>query len=138
MNMDGLRSRTSSAAGAARQSAGNMARGARSVTRRARGSADDGVHGVMSLLPVARAQADELAEHIPEIVDHARAGAFETRRTLEAMPEPTLKELAVGSISLAAGLYVAGAPRLVVLAAIAPGVLAAGTIATRRPGHALR
>jgi hypothetical protein len=51
------------------------------------------------------------------------------------MPEPTLKELAAGSIGLAAGLYVAGAPRLIVLAAITPGVLAAGAMATRRPSR---
>ena len=62
-----------------------------------------------------------------------RAGAFETKRTLDAMPDPTLKELAAGSLGLAAGLYVAGAPRLLVLAAATPGLLAAGAMATRRP-----
>jgi hypothetical protein len=96
------------------------------------------VQGVIALLPTARHQADEIVAHLPEVADRARTGAFETKRTLDAMPEPTLKELAVGSIGLAAGLYVAGAPRLVVLAAMTPGVVAAASVATRQPSRQLR
>ncbi len=121
MIVDGLRTQTAKAVGVAQNGAGKMAIGARSASRKARDTADDRVHGIISLLPVARAQAEEVAEHIPEVVDQVRAGAFETKRTFDAMPDPTLKELAAGSLGLAAGLYVAGAPRLLVLAAATPG-----------------
>lgn len=89
----------------------------------------------MSMLPTFRSRADYVAERIPEVVGRARGGAFETKKTLDSMDEPTLKELTAGSLGLAAGLYAAGAPRLIVLAAATPGILAAGSMATRRPAH---
>jgi hypothetical protein len=115
-----------------------MAVGARWASRKARHTADGRFQGVIALLPTARAQADEFVAHLPEVAGRARTGAYETKRTLDSMPEPTLKELAVGSIGLAAGLYAAGAPRLIVLAAMTPGVLAAASVATRQPSRRLQ
>ena len=114
-----------------------MAQTARTAGRRARDAANDGMVGVMDVLPAARAQAEQIAERMPEVMDRAREGAWETKKTFDSMDTVTLKELAAGSLGLAAGLYVAGAPRLVVFAAAAPGVLASAAWATRRPvrGH---
>ncbi len=112
-----------------------MAQGARTAGRKARDAANDGMIGVMDVLPVARAQAEQIAERMPEVVDRARDSAWETKKTLDSMDEVTLKELAAGSLGLAAGLYVAGAPRIVVLAAATPGLLATAAWATRRPSH---
>ena len=81
----------------------------------------------------ARSEVDDLAQQLPEMVDQVRDSAQQAGKTLQSMSELTLKEMAAGSIGLAAGLLVAGAPRLLVLTAAAPGVLAAGAMVTR-PG----
>ncbi len=114
-----------------------MATGTRPATRKARHAADDGMRHLMSMLRDVRSQADEIGEHIPDVVDRAREGALETRKTLDKMSEPTLKEVAAGSLGLAAGLFVAGAPRLIVLALATPGVVALTAWATRRPRRRL-
>jgi hypothetical protein len=135
MIVDEVRHQASNASGAARKGAGKMADGARAATRKAHDAANDGMIGVMDVLPAARAQAEQLADRVPEVMDRAREGAWETKKTLDAMDEATLKELAAGSLGLAGGLYVAGAPRLIVVAAATPGILALGAWATRRPAH---
>ena len=133
--VEGIRHRASGAVGSARKGVGVMAEGAKAAGRRARDAADDGMVGVMDVLPTVRAQAEQIAGRMPEVMDRARDGAWETKKTLDTMDEITLKELAAGSLGLAAGLYVAGAPRVVVMAAAAPGLLATAAWATRRPAH---
>lgn len=51
--------------------------------------------------------------------------------TLQFLSDPTLRLLAAASIGLAAGLQLAGSPRLITLAAIAPAFLAGRAVATR-------
>ena len=53
------------------------------------------------------------------------------------MPDTTLRMLAGVSVGVAAGLGLAGAPRLVILAALAPALLVGGAIATRPGGGRL-
>jgi hypothetical protein len=53
------------------------------------------------------------------------------------MPDENLRLLAAVSIGLGAGLFLAGAPRLVTLAALTPALLVA-TVALTRPVTQLR
>jgi hypothetical protein len=68
-----------------------------------------------------------LVDRVPEAVEAVRDGAREAARTVEAMPDPTRRLLATLSIGLGAGLYLAGAPRLLTLLAFAPALVVAGT-----------
>ncbi len=105
----------------------------RSAAQRARDVAESGRRQVPVMVRTAREQAEELADRMPEMVDRARESAVQTNKTLQGMSDQTLRQMAVGSAGLAAGLYIAGAPRILVLAAAAPGLMAAGAMATR-PG----
>ncbi len=82
----------------------------------------------------ARVQVEGALEHLPEAVDVARAGALETTTTLQTMGDPALQLLAAASVGCATGLYLAGSPRLITLAAIAPAVIVGVAILTR-PGR---
>ena len=74
-----------------------------------------------------------LVDRVPETVEAVRESAFDAARTVEAMPEPTRRLLATLSLGLGAGLYLAGAPRLVTLLAFVPALLVAGTWLARDP-----
>jgi hypothetical protein len=74
------------------------------------------------------------AEHLPDAFERVRLGAKETTATLQTLPDQTLQLLAAASIGMAAGLYLAGAPRLVTFAAIAPALIVGLAIVTR-PGR---
>jgi hypothetical protein len=91
--------------------------------------------GVMDRMPdvvgAARSGADQVAEHLPEAVGRARVGAQETTATLQSLPDHTLRILAAGSLGLAAGFFLRGAPRAITLVAIVPAVLLGSAIATR-------
>lgn len=76
----------------------------------------------------------DLAERLPDAIDVALDGAQQTTSSLQTMEDPTLRVLAAVSIGFAAGLYLAGAPRLVTLAAIAPAVIVGSAIVSR-PGR---
>ena len=128
---NGTRTRANKVFEAARKGAEDLAHEAQMASRRAFVVADAGIAEMPVLFRAARAEADELADQIPAVVNEARTRAGETNRAMQSLPDLTLKELAAGSIGLAAGLYVAGAPRAVVMTALAPGLLAAGAMATR-------
>ena len=74
-----------------------------------------------------------LVDRVPEAVESARAGALDAARTVDAMPEQTRLVLATLSLGVGAGLYLAGAPRLVTLLAFAPAAVVAGTWMAREP-----
>ena len=74
-----------------------------------------------------------LVDRVPAAVDAVRASAVDTARTVEAMPEPTRLMLASLSVGLGAGLFLAGAPRLLTLIAFAPAIAVAGTWMARDP-----
>ncbi len=85
----------------------------------------------------ARASVDEALEHLPEAVETAMAGATKATATLQTMQDPTLKLFAALAVGLAGGLFLAGAPRVLTLAAIAPAVIVGVAILTR-PGRTHR
>jgi hypothetical protein len=74
-----------------------------------------------------------LADRVPVAVEAVRSSAADAARTVEAMPEPTRLMLASLSVGLGAGLYLAGAPRLLTLIAFAPAIAVAGTWMARDP-----
>jgi hypothetical protein len=109
-------------------------------TRSAVGQVRDAVGGALEQVPVlietARTSAEQVAEHAPEAIERARVSTQRTTTQLQTMPDTTLRMLAGVSVGLAAGLGLAGAPRLIILAALAPALLVGGAIATR-PGSGL-
>jgi hypothetical protein len=54
---------------------------------------------------------------------------------LQELSDPRLKLLMAFSLGAGAGLWVAGAPRLVTLAALSPAIVAGIAIASRNRGH---
>ena len=89
---------------------------------------------VPEVVSSARSGAEQVVEQMPEAIDRARAGAQATTTTLQTMPDQTLKLLVAGSLGLAIGLHIAGAPRLLTMAAMLPALFVGGAIVTR-PGR---
>ena len=61
----------------------------------------------------------------------ARTGALETTGALQVLPDTTLMGVAAGSIGMGAGFYLARAPRLAIVAGIAPALLMVAAVALR-------
>ncbi len=78
-----------------------------------------------------RSTTDQVGERIPAVAEVVRDGAIESARTIQAMPESNQWLLAAFSLGLGIGLSVAGAPRLIVAATLAPAVLVVGLVAGR-------
>ena len=74
-----------------------------------------------------------IVDRVPEAVEAVRSGAMDAAKTVEAMPEPTRRILATLSLGLGAGLYLAGAPRLLTLIALSPALVVGGTWLARDP-----
>jgi hypothetical protein len=82
----------------------------------------------------ARAGARALLDRLPGTVRATWVGANGTTSALQTLPDSTLRWLAAGSVGIGAGLFLAGAPRVVVAAGVAPA-LAMGAAALARPSH---
>jgi len=82
----------------------------------------------------AQAGARALLDRLPGTVRATRVGASGATSALQALPDSTLRWLAAGSVGVGAGLFLAGAPRGVVAAGVAPA-LAMGAAALARPTH---
>ena len=105
----------------------------RSRAGQIRGVVEGAVDHVPEVLESARTGAERVAGRLPDAAERARLGVEQTTTTLQTLPDPTLRLLAAASVGLATGLHLAGAPRLITLAAFAPALLAGGAMATR-PG----
>ena len=81
-----------------------------------------------------RAGTRALVDRLPGTVRATRVGANGATNALQALPDSTLRWLAAGSVGIGAGLFLAGAPRVVVAAGVAPA-LAMGAAALARPTH---
>ena len=84
---------------------------------------------------VARTGAGVLIARAPRAARATRTGASGTTSALQKMPDPILRWLAAGSVGLGAGLSLAGAPRLVVAAGMAPALIIGAAIASRPGAH---
>jgi len=74
-----------------------------------------------------------IVDRVPEAVEAVRSSAMDAAKTVEAMPEPTRRILATLSLGLGAGLYLAGAPRLLTLIALGPALVVGATWLARDP-----
>jgi hypothetical protein len=83
-----------------------------------------------------RAGTRALVDRLPGTVRATRIGANGATSALQALPDSTLRWLAAGSVGVGAGLFLAGAPRVVVAAGVVPA-LAMGAAALARPTHAV-
>ncbi len=119
---------------AAAPEAGDMEGDARSAAGQVRVTVQDAIGHLPVVLHSARRGAGQVAERLPDAVERARTGVHDTTATLQGMPDSTLRLLAALSVGLSTGLKLAGAPRLVALAAMAPAVAVGGAIVTR-PGR---
>src|SRR5664279_899359 len=88
--------------------------------------------GAAAALAGARATADEVGTRLPGIASAGAEGAAESVRMLQELTDPRLELLAAFSLGVGAGLWLAGAPRLVTLVALSPALLAGVAIASRK------
>jgi len=92
----------------------------RDTVRRASGTIDLGL-----------ARAAKLVAHLPGTARATGVRANATTRALQRLPDSTLQGLAASSIGFGAGLYLAGLPRVVTAAAVAPAVVIGAAIVLR-------
>ena len=88
--------------------------------------------GAAAALEGARATADEVGTRLPSIASAGAEGAAESVRMLQELTDPRLELLAAFSLGIGAGLWLAGAPRLVTLAALSPALFVGVAIASRK------
>jgi hypothetical protein len=94
--------------------------------------------GAGAALGGARAAADELGTHLPGIASAGAEGAVGSVKMLQEFSDPRLQLLVAFSLGVGAGLWMAGAPRLVTLAALSPALVAGVAIASRKQGRSGR
>lgn len=89
------------------------------------------VRRVSGLVGIARTSAMMLIARVPGTMRATRVGAHGTTSALQTLSDPTLRWLAASSAGLSAGFYLAGAPRLVVAAGVAPALIMGAAIVLR-------
>ena len=90
--------------------------------------------GAAAAVAGARVVADEVGTRLPGIASAGAGGAAESMRMLQELSDPRLQLLMAFSLGVGAGLWMAGAPRLVTLAALSPALVVGVAIASRRHG----
>lgn len=91
------------------------------------------ISGAQGAADVARQTAGRAAAALPDAVAGAQIYARDTQRTLEGMDEQTLLAGTAFSLGLGIGLFVGGAHRLLVAAALVPAGAMAMTVLGREP-----
>jgi hypothetical protein len=74
---------------------------------------------------------DRASAQMPQVMDSASAALNETARRLESSPDDVLTAGAALSTGVAVGLYIGGAPRILVSAAILPAIAMGWTLLSR-------
>ena len=72
-----------------------------------------------------------VGRRVPGTVRGTRAGAADTTSALQTLPDSTLRGLAATSVGVGAGLYLGGAPRIVVAAGVVPALVVGAAIILR-------
>ena len=90
--------------------------------------------GAAAAVAGARVVADEVGTRLPAIASAGAGGAAESVRMLQELSDPRLQLLMAFSLGVGAGLWMAGAPRLVTIAALSPALVAGVAIASRKQG----
>jgi hypothetical protein len=78
--------------------------------------------------------AGEVSARLPEAATTTRDALEEANRLVRAGSDESLKIVAAASIGLAAGLFLGGAPRVLVIAALVPAGLAGTALMERIDG----
>jgi hypothetical protein len=91
------------------------------------------ISGAQGAADVARQTASRAAAALPDAVAGAQVYARDTQRTLEGMDDQTLLAGTTFSLGLGIGLFVGGAHRLLVAAALVPAGAMAMTLFSREP-----
>ena len=86
---------------------------------------------VSGAVRIAGASASRLIRRVPATVHATQAGAKGTTSALRTLPDSTLGWLAASSVGLGAGFYLAGAPRVVIAAGVAPALFMGAAIVGR-------
>lgn len=76
-------------------------------------------------------QRPTMARRLSRALHSAGAGALETTGALQVLPNTTLMGVAAGSLGVGAGFYLARAPRLAIVAGIAPALLMVAAVVLR-------
>ena len=90
------------------------------------------ISGAQGAADVARQTAGRAAAALPDAVAGAQVYARDTQRTLEGMDDQTLLAGTTFSLGLGIGLFVGGAHRLLVAAALLPAGAMAMTLLGRK------
>ena len=107
----------------------------KTVLDAAAGFAGKAQEGVEAALAGARATADEMGTYLPGIASAGAEGAAGSVKMLQELSDPRLQLLMAFSMGVGAGLWMAGAPRLLTLAALSPALVAGVAIASRKRSH---
>jgi len=102
--------------------------GTTTPTDTARAIASDAGDRMADAVGTVRSTVEVVGSRMPEVIDTVRDGAIEGARTIQSMPDPTQRLLAAFSLGLGVGLSIAGAPRLLVVATLAPAMIVAATV----------
>jgi hypothetical protein len=97
----------------------------------AKATIDDAKSTIDDAIGAVRSTGSAVGERLPEVLETVQTNAKQGVETLRSWPEPTRKLAASFSLGLGIGLAVAGAPRLVVAAALAPAIIVGGMYASR-------
>ncbi len=90
------------------------------------------INGAQGAAEVARQTAGRAAAALPDAVAGAQVYARDTQRTLEGMDDQTLLAGTTFALGLGLGLFVSGAHRLLVAAALVPAGAMAMTLLGRK------
>jgi hypothetical protein len=89
-------------------------------------------HGRLAdAVAVVRERGASALKHASGAIDATLTRVRNASRTVQTVPDSTLRWLAATSIGLGAGLFLARAPRVVVAAGVAPALVAAAAIVAR-------
>lgn len=86
---------------------------------------------VSGVIRAVRSSATTLMDRLPATVKATRARAHSTATALQSLPNSTLRGLAATSLGLGAGFYIAGAPRVVTAAGVAPALVMGAAMVLR-------
>jgi hypothetical protein len=82
--------------------------------------------------------ANEVTSRLPEAATTTRDALDEANQMMRARSDESLKVVAAASIGLASGLFLGGAPRVLVVAALIPAGLAGTALMERMDGSIMR
>jgi len=82
--------------------------------------------------------AGEVTARLPEAASSTRDAFDEANRMVRAGSDETLKIVAAASIGFASGLFLGGAPRILVIAALVPAGLVGTALMERMDGSVTR